>query len=212
MFGKINAILASISSVDPSSILNILGTPTDTSSANTIFGDINSIQGTIGTSSGATDVFAQMDIIQSFAQTAKSNAGAAYATAQNIESDLGVNGRTPTVDAQLKILEGYIKDIQVAAMGLGGKQDAMGEVSQQLIGLVKDLMNQQATGAGLGGSGLALEGLGQQQARDAEKVSEKLDEMDAKIRAIYEAMNVDDVIVKTWFTAEGEEGGNEVQP
>jgi hypothetical protein len=35
-----------------------------------------------------------------------------------------------------------------------------------------------------------------------DKVNEKLEEIDAKILALREAMKLDDVVVKTWFESE----------
>jgi hypothetical protein len=202
LFGKINTITAAIGSLDVNAIVALLGRPTDTATSNTIFGDINGMQSAIGESATSVTVFKQMEAVEAFTKTAKSNAGAAYAEAQKISIDLGVNGATPSAYAKLKELEGYIKDIQASAMALADNQNAPGQMAQQIVGMIKDVLNEEAAKAGLDQTGLTTEGLTEKQAKDTEKIADKLEEMDAKINAIKEAMKLDDVVVKTWFESE----------
>jgi hypothetical protein len=147
-------------------------------------------------------VFGQMDVIQKFAKTSNSSASAALGVANNIQSDLGVFGQNVNVNDKLKQLEDYIKDIQNAAIALGPKQDATGTLAQQLVEMVRQLLNEQARQAGLAPTGMMIEELSKQQAKDAEKVSDKLEEINVKVRALQEAMKIDDVVVKTWFENE----------
>jgi hypothetical protein len=44
--------------------------------------------------------------------------------------------------------------------------------------------------------------LSTKESKDAEKVNEKLEEINAKIAALREAMNVQDVVVKSWYESE----------
>jgi hypothetical protein len=100
------------------------------------------------------------------------------------------------------LLEEYIKDIQNAALALADKQDMTTEIAQKVVGMVKDMLNEQAKLAGLENTGLMVEELTKKQAADSEKVNEKLEEINAKIMALQEAMKIDDVVVKTWFESE----------
>jgi hypothetical protein len=75
-------------------------------------------------------------------------------------------------------------------------------MAQKLVQMIKDVINEQAKQVGLDKTGLMIEDLTKKQARDTEKVNEKLDEIDAKVRALREAMKLDDVVVKTWFESE----------
>jgi tetrahydromethanopterin S-methyltransferase subunit B len=75
-------------------------------------------------------------------------------------------------------------------------------MAQKIVSMVKDVINEQAKQAGLDQTGLMIEDLSKKQSRDMEKVNEKLDEIDAKVRALQEAMKLEDVVVKTWFESE----------
>jgi hypothetical protein len=207
LLGKINNIQTALGSDDFKSVLDLLGTDTDSADSKTIFGDIKNIQSLIGTNTSTdtentTKMFTQMDKIQDFANKGQANAGAALGVAQVLSEDLGVNGQSPSAYGKLQELQQYINEIQQAALDLGGKQDATGELAQNLVGMVKDLLNEQAKLAGLEDTGLLIENLTKQQAKDSERVGNKLEEIDAKIRALQEAMKVDDVVVKTWFESE----------
>ena len=65
--------------------------------------------------------------------------------------------------------------------------------------VAKKILEQQAKLAGLENTGLMVDNLTKQQAQDMERVNAKLEEIDAKLRALQEAMKVDDIVVKTWF-------------
>ena len=49
---------------------------------------------------------------------------------------------------------------------------------------------------------MAVAPLTGKEAQDMEKVKEKLEEINAKIAALREAMNVQDVVVKSWYESE----------
>ena len=133
-----------------------------------------------------------------------SSANAAYSTAQQIVSDLGVNGQSPSAYDKIKELEAYIKEIQTAALGLGDKQDATSDLAQKIVGMITDVLNEQAKQTGLDNASMLVETLTSKQAKDAEAVDSKLEELMAKIRAIQEAMKVDDMVIKSWWTDENE--------
>jgi len=203
VFGKINTLLTEIGTGDIAKISSLIGTESDTSTTNTLFGDINHIQALFQKS--GTDVslgFVQMGDVEAFAKTGKESANAALGIVKNMEVDLGVQGQSPNAYEQMRLLEEYIKDIQNAALALGDKQDATTEIAQKVVAMMKDMMNEQAKQAGLESTGLMIEELSKKQASDAEKVNEKLEEINAKIMALQEAMKIDDVVVKTWFESE----------
>jgi hypothetical protein len=227
LFGKINKLLDEVGTGNISGIVSTLGSPTDTVASNTLFGDINEIQtktnnintttGNIdtttaaltatidtklGTSSQSLSVFGQMDIIQDFAEKSKKSAQGALGIITDVQKEVGFTGKTPNAYGQMQLLEKYIKDIQSAAIDLGGRQEATSQVAQQLVGMVQNLLNEQAKLSGLENTGLMIENLSKQQSRDMEKVYEKFDEINVKIRALQEAMKIDDIVVKTWFESE----------
>ena len=49
---------------------------------------------------------------------------------------------------------------------------------------------------------MAVSELSAKESKDMEKVNEKLEEINAKIAALREAMNVQDVVVKSWYESE----------
>ena len=60
---------------------------------------------------------------------------------------------------------------------------------------------QQAKQAGLQKT-MSVQGLSEKEAKDMEKVNEKLEEINVKIEAIREAMNVQDVVVKSYYESD----------
>jgi hypothetical protein len=202
LYGKVLKILAAIEEADLTTIKNILGQSSDSADSGTIFGDINNIQDSIGVSSTATTVFDQMDIIQDFAKKGKDSADAALGVTKNIETDLGVFGQTPNMNDQIKLLKDHIQDIQNAAIEIAQQNQSTASIAQQLVEMVRGVINEQAKLSGLEDTGMQIEQLSSQQARDMEKVSDKLVEIDTKVQALREAMQVDDVVIKTWFESE----------
>jgi hypothetical protein len=152
--------------------------------------------------------------------------------AQQIVTDLGVNGQTPNVYAKLKSLEDAIQDIQSATTqlvngsgagaagagagagagqgagqgaGAGAGQGAGAGAGQNQQGLAQgaierlsQFLNAQAQQAGLQQT-LSVKNLSAQEAKDMEKVNDKLEEINAKIDALREALNVQDVVVKSYY-------------
>ncbi|NLE64364.1 MAG: hypothetical protein GX606_00390, partial [Elusimicrobia bacterium] len=132
----------------------------------------------------------------------KTAASAALGVAIDLQGDLGVEGQSPNAYQELKVIEGYVKDLKSAASAIGSKQEAVGGMAQDFVSMVQDMMKQQAQALGLEETGLAVGDMAKQGAPDLEKINDKLDEIDAKIRALQEAMKVEDVVVKTWFESE----------
>ena len=127
--------------------------------------------------------------------------------AQQIINDLGVNGATPNVYQKLKNLEDDVQNIQESTtqlvngtQGPGGAQQQPG-LTQQTLNSLTNFLNQQAKQAGLEKT-LGVSGLSAKESQDMEKVNEKLEEIDAKIAALREALNVQDVVVKSYYESD----------
>jgi hypothetical protein len=135
------------------------------------------------------------------ANTASSNASAAQSYAQQIINDLGVNGASPNVYTKLKNLEDAVQNIQDATTSLtNGVNNAPG-LAQATIDKLTQFLNQQAQQAGLQNT-MGTKGLSAKESQDMEKVNDKLEEIKAKIDALREAMNVQDVVVKSYYESD----------
>ena len=64
-----------------------------------------------------------------------------------------------------------------------------------------NFLNQQAAAAGLQKT-MGVSNLSAKESQDMEKVNEKLEEINAKIDALREAMGVQDVVVKSYYESE----------
>ncbi|MBL8014446.1 MAG: hypothetical protein JNN05_11425, partial [Candidatus Omnitrophica bacterium] len=181
-----------------------LGGESDTSTSNTIFGDLNTVQGAIGTASTSSTMFDQLDVIQDFARTGKSNAGAALGTAQEIQRDLGVYGATPDIYSRLSDLEKYVKDIQGSAEKVTKKQDEAGGAIGKIVSTLQKFLEEQLKSAGIQAETLQTTSQLKDVARskELEKVHDKLEEIDATIKALKEAVKNKDVVIKTWYESE----------
>jgi hypothetical protein len=215
LFGKLADVLDQIatisSSTDTTTILTKvtdiqakIGATTDTSAENTIFGDINTVNGAIGAASAdsAGTVFGQLDDIQDFTRTSKSNAGAALGAAQEIQRDLGVYGATPDIYSRLKDLESYVKDIKSSAEKVTKQQEEAGGVANQIISTLQKFLEDQSKAAGMQEETMKTPTEDAAKAKDLEKVHDKLEEIDAKMKALKEAMQNKDVVIKTWYESE----------
>jgi len=101
----------------------------------------------------------------------------------------------------LQNLENEIQNIQSATTNLTqGIQNAPG-LTQATIDKLAAFLNQKAQEAGLQKT-LGVEGISQKETKDMEKVNDKLEEIKAKIEALREAMNVQDVVVKSFYESE----------
>ena len=121
--------------------------------------------------------------------------------AQQIINDLGVNGATPNVYAKLKNLEDAIQNIQQAATQLVNGTENQPSLPQDTIDKLTQFLNKQAQQAGLQKT-LGVSELSKQESQDMEKVNEKLEEINAKIAALREALNVQDVVVKSYYESD----------
>jgi hypothetical protein len=211
LFGQLSNIAQQVGNVSGSSSVNqiltivqavqsTLGTTSDTAANTTVFGNIKSVQGLIGTptSTATTTLFGSLNGPNSAVNQASNNAAAAMSFAQQIITDLGVNGATPNVYQKLKNLEDAIQSIQDATTQLtNGNNNAPG-LTQETIDSLTKFLNQQALQTGLQKT-LNTKDLSAQEAKDMEKVNDKLEEINAKIAALREAMNVQDVVVKSYY-------------
>ena len=129
---------------------------------------------------------------------ASNNAAAAMSFAQQILTALG-NGAN--ISSQLKSLQDAISNVQAATTQLTqGNQNNPG-LTQELIDALNKFLSQQAQQAGLQ-KPMTVNDLSAKESQDMEKVNEKLEEIAAKIGALREAMNVQDVVVKSWYESE----------
>ena len=101
----------------------------------------------------------------------------------------------------MKNLEDDVANIQQSATQLiQGTQNAPG-LTQQTIDNLNKFLAEEAKKAGLQ-QPMTVKELSASEAKDMEKVNEKLEEINAKIAALREAMNVQDVVVKSWYESE----------
>jgi predicted transcriptional regulator len=217
LFGQLYNINQQIQAISPSSqtasvatilqdvqsILSTLGTTNDTAANVTVMGNIKSVQSLIGTSASTstTTLFGSLNGPNSNVVQASNNAAAAMSLAQQIINDLGVNGATPNVYVKLKNLEDDVANIQQSATQLiQGTANTPG-LTQQSIDNLNKFLADQAKKAGLQ-QPMTTNDLSAKESRDMEKVNEKLEEINAKIAALREAMNVQDVVVKSWYESE----------
>jgi len=180
--GNVSQILTAINSVQTTvgTIQNLIGSATSTAT-NTLFGSLN------GPNSNVVN--------------ASNNAAAAMSLAQQIINDLGVNGATPNMYAKLKNMEDDIQNIQQAATQLVNGNENQPSLPQDTIDKLTNFLNQQAKQAGLQKT-LGVAELSKRESQDMEKVNEKLEEIDAKISALREALNVQDVVVKSYYESD----------
>ena len=127
--------------------------------------------------------------------------------AQQIIAELGTNGGAD-VTTQLKGLQDAIDTIQSATnqlvngTGAGAGNGAGGpSLTQDTIDKLTTFLNDQAKKAGMEKT-LSVASLATNEAKDMEKVNEKLEEINAKIAALREAMNVQDIVVKSYYESE----------
>ena len=83
---------------------------------------------------------------------------------------------------------------------MSGKGGA-GESTKQILDALNQLLAREAAKAGLEDT-MTVAQLSEKEAKDMEKVNAKLEEISAKLQALQEAMQVQDVVVKSWFESE----------
>ena len=164
------------------------------------FGDINNVEGLIGGTTDAStvaSVFGNLAKVSDFSEKSKNSASAALALTISIINDLGVNGATPDVYSKLKNLEEAIADIQKATQDLTEGQAEGAGFAKEMLDALNKFLDKEAKKAGMDDMGAGE--LSTKDAKDLDKVNEKLEEITAKLNALQEAMNVQDVVVKTWY-------------
>ena len=98
-------------------------------------------------------------------------------------------------------MEDAITDIKAEAEKISSKQQDSSTNAKQIIDSLNQLLQREAKAAGLEDT-MTVAALSEKESKDMEKVNAKLEEITAKINALREAMNVQDVVVKTWFESE----------
>jgi hypothetical protein len=194
----VNQILNTVQSIQ-----SILGSTSNTATNNTVFGNIMNVENLIGnsTTNATGTLFGSLSGANSYPVQAANNAAAAMSEAQQIITDLGVNGATPNMYAKLKNLEDDIQDIQTSTTNLVTGINNTSGLAQASTEKLTQFINQQAQQAGLQKT-LGVASLSSKEAKDMEKVNDKLEEIKAKIDALREALNVQDVVVKSYYESE----------
>jgi len=152
--------------------------------------------------------------IKTDASSAKNNAAAAMTAAEAVRRELGAEGMSDTTYGKVEVLEDALQELKTAAKTISESQVETGTVATEILDSLSNYVNQSASalgiggdsdggGGGGGGGGAYVDSLTGAEANDPEKVFEKLDEINAKLNALKEAVEVDDVVVKTWFESEG---------
>ena len=98
-------------------------------------------------------------------------------------------------------MEDAIQNIQDATTNLTNGINSAPGLTQETIDKLTQFLNTQAQQAGLQKT-LGAKGLSSKEAKDMEKVNDKLEEIKAKIDALREAMNVQDVVVKSYYESD----------
>ena len=145
---------------------------------------------------------AKLDSIKSNASSAQSSATSALSEAQAIRDELGAQGQTPDTYAKLKQLESTLKEVQTAASSISASQIATSELATQILSSLTSFVNQASSALGITGKDISVENLSAEQAKDEENVYEKLNEINAKLDAMKQSVETNEVVVKTWFEAE----------
>jgi uncharacterized coiled-coil DUF342 family protein len=102
----------------------------------------------------------------------------------------------------LKDLEEYVKDIKGAAEKVSKKQEESGGVVGKFIDNLQKFLEAQAKAAGIEGEIMKTPPEDTAKAKEIEKVQAKLEEIDAKVKALNEAIKNKDVVIKTWYESE----------
>ena len=92
-----------------------------------------------------------------------------------------------------------MRQLQTATRQISESELESGKVAQEMVSKLANFVNESNKAAGLGGSGLDVQPLTEEEASDQEKVYSKLDEIDAKLNALKDSSETDGVVVKSWF-------------
>ncbi|MBI3602300.1 MAG: hypothetical protein HY209_05345 [Candidatus Omnitrophica bacterium] len=150
---------------------------------------------------GINTLMSRVGSINDVSKKGKTSADAALGYTQDILRDLGLNGVTPDVYTKLKLLENSIEDIKTSAQDLTSGQGNSGNMAKQMIDKLNNILARQAKAAGLQET-MSVSQLSAKESKDTQKVNEKLEEITAKVNALREAMQVQDVVVKAWYESE----------
>ncbi|HQP11909.1 MAG TPA: hypothetical protein PK470_04000, partial [Candidatus Omnitrophota bacterium] len=200
VFGNLQEIIDYVDTLEL-----LVGTVSDTSASETVFGGLAGIEGSLGdyadTESSQT-VFGELSKLEELREnvnTAKSNAGAALTEAQSIRAELGASGQTPNTYSRIKELDTALSELKTSIASIAETQVSAEGVASQILSTLTNFVNEATDALGLGDSDMTVEDLTEEEAGDEEKVFAKLDEINAKLNALKEAIETDDVVVKTWF-------------
>jgi uncharacterized membrane-anchored protein YhcB (DUF1043 family) len=227
LFGKIAGINSGGTNADITTILtntgtiiSRIGTVDDTSTEDTVFGDlfeiqdfVDSVETLIGSSTDAVDtslfgslsslssIQTDLTTIQEAVDKAKSSASSALSEAAALRDELGAEGKTPNTYSKIEKLDEALAQLRTAAEAISESQVESEQLTTEILTTLGNFVNESAKAVGLGGTGVEVEGLGSGEMSDQSKVQQKLDEINAKLNAIKDAIETEDVVVKTWFAS-----------
>jgi len=193
-------------------VVTLLGTTTDTSSSETVFGHLQAVIeyvdtledviGTVEDETTAETVFAELAKLTTIAENvtaAKNSAASALSEAESIRSELGAQGQIPNTYQRLRNMTTALEELKSAANQISAAHIETGELAQEILGTLTNFVNESAKALGLDSTELTIEDLTDEEAEEEENVYEKIDEINAKLAAIKESIEKDEVVVKSWF-------------
>ena len=190
-----------------------LGATSDTSATESVFGSLTKIENfvdTLETSVGGTTdtstvstIFGQLSRLQDIktnVDKAKSSASSALSEAQAVRAELGAKGKTANAYDTLQKLENSLKELHTATETISESQVESGKLAAEILDTLGNVVNESVKAAGLGeDENLMVSPLSDQEISDEGKIHEKLDEINAKLNALKESVESDEVVVKSWF-------------
>ncbi|MFH1901555.1 MAG: Ser-Thr-rich GPI-anchored membrane family protein [Candidatus Omnitrophota bacterium] len=188
LFGKIAGVSGAggaggTGGADTSQIEALIGAAADSAAAGTLFGKIANVAGLAGGIATAS----------SFAQSAST-------AAENIRAELGAEGKTQTAYQAIERLGSVLAALKTSVEGVTGSEIDVGAIAAGVVNSLSAAAAQEAEAAGLSGIASGLEA-GSAAEGDLTAIQNKLAEMEAMLKIIYEVTKKEDEkpVVESWF-------------
>jgi len=150
----------------------------------------------------STTVFgslSQLETIRTTVTKAKSSAEAALGEAQGIRSEVGAKGKNAKIYDKLMNLAEALNGLKTATCVIAESQGEAGSVVTEVLDTLTNFINEAAQALGMGGSGIDVEKLSDEEVFDPKKMNSKLDEIRAKLEGLKESIEKQEVSIKSWF-------------
>jgi hypothetical protein len=98
-------------------------------------------------------------------------------------------------------LEEALIKLQTAAEAISESQVQTGGIALQILNALTNFVNESSKAVGLQGDGMGVAPLSGEDLSDEGKILSKLDEIAAKLDAMRESVETDDVAIRSWFEA-----------